>query len=71
MVPPTGTGMISSVYVMDGAIVAGDERLEKGDACSDADAPLRPLRASRDTTLVAFLSIWQAPASRSGTISGD
>jgi redox-sensitive bicupin YhaK (pirin superfamily) len=71
VVPPAVTGMTSWVYVMDGAIVAGDERLEKGDACSDADAPLPPLRASRDTTLVAFLVDLAAPASRSGTISGD
>jgi hypothetical protein len=55
---------------MNGAIVAGDERLEKGDACSDAEAPL-PLRASRGTTLVAFLVELPAPASRWGTISRD
>lgn len=53
------------VYVTDGTIAAGDERLVKSDACSDAGAPLPPLHASRDT-LVAFLADLAATASRSG-----
>ena len=44
VVPPAVTGMTSWVYVMNGAIVAGDERLEKGDA--GVPLSLEPKRTS-------------------------
>ena len=40
--------------------------IKKGDALSDADAPLPPFRATRDSTLVAFLVDLTASASRAG-----
>jgi hypothetical protein len=51
---------------MDGSMSVSGQQVEKGDALSDADAPLPPLCSTRDTTLVAFLVDLAALASRLG-----
>ena len=65
------TVMVPWVYLMDESIRVGGQQAQKADVLSGADAPLPPLRATRDTTLVAFLLDPTAPASRAGTISGQ
>jgi redox-sensitive bicupin YhaK (pirin superfamily) len=63
-------GLSSWLYVMDGVVEVGTERLGKGDAVSDLDQPLPIVRALGDATLVLFLVDRTAPASLAGTISG-
>jgi|1186.fasta_scaffold05876_3 redox-sensitive bicupin YhaK (pirin superfamily) len=63
-------GLSPWLYVMDGVVEVGTERLGKGDAVSDLDQPLPIVRALGDATLVLFLVDRAAPASLAGTISG-
>jgi quercetin 2,3-dioxygenase len=67
---PVHAGMVQWLYVMDGSIIVGGQQVHKGDAILDAAAPLPPVRAISDATLVAFLVDLTATASRAGTISG-
>jgi quercetin 2,3-dioxygenase len=55
---------------MHGTVEVGGRSLEKGDAVTDATADLPELRATSDTTLVAFLIDPAAPVSLAGTHSG-
>jgi hypothetical protein len=64
-------GVVPSVYVMDGSIRVDGQRAQEGDPLLDADAPLPPFRATRDTTLVAFLIDPTASVLRARTISGQ
>jgi redox-sensitive bicupin YhaK (pirin superfamily) len=68
-VPAVG-GLSPWLYVMDGAVEVGGERLGKGDAVSDLNQPLPTVCAMTDATLVLFLVDRTAPASIAGTISG-
>jgi redox-sensitive bicupin YhaK (pirin superfamily) len=63
-------GLSPWLYVMDGVVKVGAERLGKGDAVSDLDQSLPTIRALSDATLVLFLVDRTAPASTAGTISG-
>lgn len=67
---PTISGMSPWLYVMDGTVEIGGERLGKGDAASDLDQPLPALRSMSEATLVLFLVDRTAPASMADTISG-
>jgi redox-sensitive bicupin YhaK (pirin superfamily) len=68
---PSFPGMTPWVYLLDGSATAGGQRLGKGDALTDLDAPLPPIRVDSDAVLVAFLVDRSAPASLRGTISGS
>lgn len=68
---PAVPGLWPWLYVMDGLVGIGAERLEKGDAASDISGSLPAVRALADTVLVLFLVDLTAPASRAGTISGQ
>ena len=65
---PMGAGMRSFLYVVDGNVEIGGERLGRGDAVSDETLP--PVAAASDASLVLFLIDETAPGSRAGTISG-
>ncbi len=67
---PTVAGLTPWVYVLDGSVTAGGRRLGQGDALSNLDAPLPPIRVGSDSVLVAFLVDCSAPASLRGMISG-
>jgi redox-sensitive bicupin YhaK (pirin superfamily) len=67
---PAAEGMAPFLYVLDGAIEVGDQRLGKGDGISDDSGALPPVAALGDATLVLFLVNRSARASRAGTISG-
>lgn len=58
------------LYVMNGEIEFGGERLGNGDAVSELDQPLPTVRNITDATLVLFLVDRAAPSSTTGTISG-
>lgn len=55
---------------MDGTVTVGDVTLSKGDGITDPDAPLPPLKATSDATLVAFLIDTTARVSLAGNYSG-
>ncbi len=67
---PAVSSLSPWLYVMDGAIEIGGERLNKGDAVTDLNQQLQKLRIMSDATLVLFLVDRAAPASMAGTISG-
>lgn len=67
---PAADGLSPWLYVLDGAVEVGGERLGKGDAAGDAGEHLPPVRAETDAMLVLFLVDRAAPASKAGTISG-
>ena len=58
------------VYVVEGVLLIGSERFEKGDAFALEDADLPPLLASEPATLVAFMVDPIAQETKAGTISG-
>ena len=65
---PMVAGMRSFLYVVDGGVEIGGERLSCGDAACDETLP--PVTAASDASLVLFLVDELAPGSRAGTISG-
>lgn len=65
---PTVAGLRSFLYVVDGIIEIGGERLSRGDGVSDETLP--PVAAASDASLVLFLVDEAVPGSRAGTISG-
>lgn len=67
---PAAEGLSPWLYVLDGGIELGGERLAKGDAARDEGRDLPLVRAARDTTLVLFLVDRTATGARTGTISG-
>jgi redox-sensitive bicupin YhaK (pirin superfamily) len=67
---PAVEGLTPFLYVMDGVVEIGGERLGKGDAASDAGQALPPVRAAADASLVLFLVDRKATGSMAGTISG-
>jgi quercetin 2,3-dioxygenase len=67
---PTVAGPTPWVYVLDGSVTAGGQQLGQGDALTDLDASLPPIRVGSDSVLVAFLVDRSAPASLRGTMSG-
>lgn len=67
---PDVAGLTPWLYVMDGAVGVGSERLSKGDAATNVEAPFPPIRPETPSTLVAFLVDLNAAASGAGTISG-
>lgn len=67
---PMVPGLTPWLYVVDGAIQVGSERLGKGDAVTHLDAVMPAIQAEADSTLILFLVNREARASRNGTISG-
>ena len=67
---PSAQGWRQWLYVMHGTVEIGNQSLEKGDAVADTAADLPELRATSDTTLVAFLIDPAAPVSLAGSHSG-
>ena len=67
---PAVEGLTPFLYVIDGLVGIGGDRLGSGDAASDADRALPPVRALADTSLVRFLVDPNATGSKAGTISG-
>jgi len=67
---PTVSALAPWLYVMDGAVRVGSERLGKGDAATDLEAALPSVHAESEATLVLFLVDRTARATRNGTISG-
>ena len=67
---PSVEGLLPWLYVLDGAIEFGGERLAKGDAVRGDGRVFLPLRATADAILVLFLVDPAAPGSRTGSISG-
>lgn len=61
---PYRAGMAQWLYVAEGEVTVGDERLTKGDAVSDSLQPLPLVSASRDAILVCFLVDLSAKATR-------
>ncbi|QHM76438.1 Quercetin 2,3-dioxygenase [Mixta theicola] len=67
---PCRPGLAQWLYVAEGTISVGGERLGKGDALSDGLNRLPPIEASRDAILLCLLVDLQAPATLAGRISG-
>ncbi|QHM70064.1 pirin family protein [Mixta intestinalis] len=67
---PWHAGLAQWLYVAEGTITVGGERLGKGDALSDGLNPLPPIEASRDAILVCLQVDLQAQATLAGHISG-
>ena len=67
---PSRQGWRQWLYVMHGTVEVGNQSLEIGDAVADTAADLPELRATSDTTLVAFLIDPAAPVSLAGSHSG-
>ncbi len=65
---PMVAGMRSFLYVVEGVVEIGGERLGRGDAVCDMTLP--SVAAASDASLVLFLVDETAPGSRAGTISG-
>ena len=68
---PHAEGLSPWLYVMDGRVSIGGERLGKGDAATDLQIALPAVRAEVATTLVLFLVDRGASGSHAGTISGQ
>ena len=68
---PCRPGMAQWLYVAEGEIMLGGERLEKGDAVSDSLLPLPPIVAGRDAILLCFQIDLTAQATTVGQISGQ
>ncbi len=60
----------SFLYVFSGAAAVGEERLQAGDSMLCVDEPGAEVRADSSAELVTFLIDRDAPASRSGSLSG-
>lgn len=67
---PFQAGMAQWLYVAEGEVEIGGERLQKGDAVSDTQ-PLPAISASRDAILICFLVDLTAQATLAGQISGQ
>lgn len=65
---PAVEGMTPFLYVIDGVVEIGGERLGSGDAVSDRALPT--VRAASDASLALFLVDTTATGSKAGTISG-
>ena len=68
---PSHQGYVPRLYVLDGEVQMGHERLAKGDGASTRDTPLPPVTAQSRSTLVLFFVDLAAPYSMAGTISGS
>ena len=67
---PRLDGFASWLYVLDGVITLGEQKLGKGDAASSDGDALPAINANRDATLLCLLVRLDAPAVESGTVSG-
>lgn len=68
---PHTDGFASWLYVLDGVITLGDNKLGKGDAVSSDSDALPAITANRDATLLCLLVRLDAPTVNSGTVSGS
>ncbi|MDR4887347.1 pirin family protein [Fredinandcohnia sp. QZ13] len=67
---PVYQGLQPFLYVLDGELTVGDVQIQKMEAVTDIEAPLPPITAVADTTVVLFFADMNAPVSMEGTISG-
>lgn len=67
---PIYEGMNSFLYVLNGSIKIGDHTVNKQEAVTDLEVELPSFTATEDTTVILFVVDMDAPASKSGTISG-
>ncbi|MDT8849010.1 pirin family protein [Pantoea dispersa] len=68
--PPCVSGMAGWLYIMDGGLAVGEQRLVKGDALAVSDGALPEVVATENSLLICFQVRLDAPAIMDGTISG-